>query len=53
MKEWLLTFRLRRYKGHLTLWEFYIWRMYRRYVVPRLQQNPTNNPPKILKPEDL
>lgn len=38
MKEWLYTLKLSRYRGDLTIWEFHIWRMYQKYVRPKLNK---------------
>ena len=37
MKEWLWTIKKREWKGHLTLWEFHIWRLYKKFVEPKLK----------------
>jgi len=32
MFEWYWTIKTRRYKGHLTLWQYHIYRLYKKYV---------------------
>jgi hypothetical protein len=36
MFEWYLTIKTRRYKGNLTLWEFHIWRLYQKFIRPKV-----------------
>lgn len=40
LRELLFTWRTRHYRGHLTLWEWHIWRLYQKYIKPRLVDFP-------------
>jgi len=37
MFELFHTFKLRKYKGKLTLYEFHIWRLYQKYVKSKIK----------------
>ena len=36
MFELYKTIKTRRFKGDLTLWEYYVYRLYKKYVYPKL-----------------
>lgn len=36
MFELILTFKTRKYRGNLTLWQYHIYRLYRKYVYPKM-----------------
>ena len=42
LKELLYTFKSRKYKGDLSLWEFHIYRQYKKYVFDKVKPD-TNN----------